>query len=232
MILVGHGQPSAPDIAEAELICLRDRVASLLPAWHVQSATLASPGSLECALGQAGPTPFIYPLFMTDGWFTRTELPRRLAGSRAEILPPLGAEQRLPSLAADYLQQALQANSWTAQETDLVVAAHGSGRSQVPAKNTREFAGKLSSAMGFKKTYTGFLEQAPDLQSAFSRTGEQTLCLPFFASKREHVLEDLPVACKQAGFLGLVLEPIGTMPRVPELISARLSLELSNEVAA
>jgi len=221
-ILVGHGQPSDPLVAERELSTLRSEVARKLPSWSVHSATLAAPGCLDRSLEKAGTSPLIYPLFMTDGWFTKTELPRRLSGASARVLPPLGSEDGLIDLAIAQLTSVLTARSWTTSETQLVVAAHGSGRSTVPAENTRRFAKKLAAAMGFRRHATGFLEETPKLADVLADAGPKTLCLPFFASRRDHVLEDLPDACREARFKGVCLDPIGTLPGVSDLIAARL----------
>ncbi len=78
VLLVAHGQPSDPAPAEAEVAGLAGKVAAALPGWDVGSATLAAPEALQRAL-QGANAPLVFPLFMADGWFTRTALPDRLA---------------------------------------------------------------------------------------------------------------------------------------------------------
>ncbi|MEP3274853.1 MAG: CbiX/SirB N-terminal domain-containing protein [Stappiaceae bacterium] len=231
-ILVSHGQPSEPDVAEAELGLLRDSVATLLPEQTLLSATMASRGALASALEQAGPDPLIYPVFMTDGWFTQTALPQRLGGASARILPPLGVDPSLPQLAAGLLRLALAGRQWDAADTCLIIAAHGSGRSTNAARDTRTFAKALQRLMAFGEIRVGFIEEPPLLADILRDGGKKAACLPFFAARRDHVLDDLPKAFEQAHFQGLRLNPLGLHPSIPQLIANALTAALSEEIAA
>lgn len=231
-ILVCHGQPSRPEIAEAELGDLCAKVVDLMPDWSIVSATMANPGAISQALLESGPDPLIYPIFMTDGWFTQTALPERLAGTNARILAPLGVDPSLIPLSARRLQDKLNGKSWKVEETCLIVAAHGSGRSQNSARNTRIFANALQAVTGFRSLRIGFIEEAPHLSDVLVDAGEQALCLPFFATRRDHVLDDLPAAIEQADFKGLCLDPVGLDPSIPRLIADALVAANAKEVAA
>jgi len=138
-IIVSHGQPSDPDPAQQDLERFAARVAAALPDRHIGAATLAKDGALDAALQAAGPDPLIYPLFMTEGWFTGDNLRKRLrAAPGARILRPLGVSPRLPGLAADLLCEVLTGQGWTAGDTQLFIAGHGSGReSQLGARHAR-----------------------------------------------------------------------------------------------
>ncbi len=204
----------------------------MLPDWKILSATLANPDALPAALKQAGPCPLVYPVFMTDGWFTQAALPKRLNGSRADVLPPLGVDPVLVPLAAHRLKAELEASGWSAEESCLVVAAHGSGRSRNPARETRDFANALQALTGFGTVRTGFIEEQPSLAEALANSGSKAICLPFFASRRDHVLDDLPAAVKDAGFRGKVLEPVGLFPSVPSMIALALVAAVTKEKAA
>src|SRR5690606_10213995 len=96
--------------------------------WQVRGATLASDGALEAALDGLR-APLIYPVFMAEGVFTGTLLPRRLkAAGAGDVLqlPPLGVDPALPALMADVaLAAARQAGLKPAAAT-LLIAAHGS----------------------------------------------------------------------------------------------------------
>ena len=52
--------------------------------------------------------------------------------------------------------------------------------------------------------------------------GAGSVCLPFFAARGGHVIEDLPKALAEAGFGGRVLTTLGCDARVPGLIAAAL----------
>jgi sirohydrochlorin ferrochelatase len=59
------------------------------------------------------------------------------------------------------------------------------------------------------------------LTEALSVPG-QAICLPFFATRASHVIEDLPEAIAQSGFAGPALGPIGLDPAIPDLIAAAI----------
>lgn len=221
-LIVSHGQPSDPAPAEAALARLAARVARLLPGWHLGSATLAAPGALARALQAAGPAPLIYPLFMTQGWFTAQALQERLQNAGARALPPFGCDAGLPEMAAALLREALARRGWQARQTRLFLAAHGSGRSANAARDTRRFAGALGRRLGLAEIRVGFVEQAPRLAEAAAGLGPQAICLPFFAARGGHVTDDLPAALEQTRFEGLCLDPIGCAPDAPALMARTL----------
>ena len=183
-IIVSHGQPSDPEPAEADLACLKDRVAGALPGWRLASATLA-----------------------TD----------------ARLLRPLGVSPDLPALAAKLLGEVLAAQGWQAARTQLLIAAHGSGRSSGPARDTHAFARALARLIPFGGMRMGFIENAPWLAAQAAGLGTMSICLPFFAARRGHVRDDIPRALDAAAFEGIRLDPLGAAPGIPALIARALT---------
>jgi len=222
-IIVSHGQPSDPEPAEATLAAFAAEVGRALPDWQIASATLAKPGALEAALQGSGPHPLIYPLFMTAGWFTGDELRKRLRDRQADILPPFGLDPGLPDMTAELLRDVMAREGWQPSETRLFIAAHGSGRSRNSARDTQAFARALTGRMSFADIRIGFVEEAPYLADMAFDLGHQAICLPFFAAKGGHVLDDIPEALELADFKGVALEPIGTAPGVAALVARALT---------
>lgn len=108
-LIVAHGQPSDPAPAEEDLRLIGHQVQQLMPGWKVATATLADPGALGRAIAGCPPT-VVVPFFMADGWFTRTELPRRLmlAGvSGPQLLPAFGIWPEVAALARRIATEAL-----------------------------------------------------------------------------------------------------------------------------
>jgi len=222
-IIVSHGQPSDPDPAEAELARLAGRIADALPGWHLGSATLARAGALDAALAAAGPAPLVYPMFMTEGWFTGDNLRARLsAAPKSRLLRPLGVAPDLPPLAAELLQGVLAERGWQVGETALFIAAHGSGRSPNSARDTRAFADALGARLKFREIRAGFVEEPPHLADQAAGLGERAICLPFFAARGGHVTDDIPQALDTAGFRGVRLGPLGRAPQIPALVARAL----------
>jgi sirohydrochlorin ferrochelatase len=226
-IVVSHGQPSDPDVAEEEVAQLADAVAEFLDDWHVVGATLAGDQTLEAALEthRAADRLVIYPLFMSDGWFTTSVLPARIkkvlglqTPPPVEQLPPLGVDPGLVELAAEAVDSAAADGP-----IELIVAGHGSGKSSRPAGITDAFAAAVGQRLGATRlsqpVRTGFVEQQPLLAEAMADAGTDAICLPFFAARRGHVLDDIPAAVTAAAFPGTVLDPIGCHPKVPRLIA-------------
>ncbi len=231
-LIVAHGSPVDPAPQEARLACLAAGVGALLPEWRVRGATLAAPDALETALGGLH-APRVLPFFMAEGWFTRTELPRRLASAGADAAPVLlafGSDPGLPDLAARIALDAAVEAGIDPGATTLLLAAHGSQVSPASARATRAMAATLSARCDFARVAVGFVEEAPYLVDAARGLG-QALCLPLFALRAGHVVDDMPEALGAAGFAGPLLPPIGEHAAVPALLAAALRRSVGEAAA-
>lgn len=217
VLIVAHGQPGDPGAQQAAIEDLAARVSATLGAPDVRGATLAMPGALARAVA---PGALVYPMFMAGGWFTRVELPRRLAQAGAadlHILAPFGADPGLPDLCLSLLARAASGHGWRLSETGLMIAGHGSGRSRAPSKAVYDMAEMLLPHVA--RVACGFIEEPPHIFESARGFGPRAICLPFFATRAGHVVEDLPNALDEAGFEGLVLPPIGLASEVPVMIA-------------
>ncbi|MCL3882792.1 CbiX/SirB N-terminal domain-containing protein [Marivita sp. GX14005] len=229
-IIVSHGQPSDPETGEAEIKLLAEAVARHVPRARIEGVTLAAPGRMEEA-SAARPGAMIYPLFMADGWFTQVQLPKRLAPGAGPQLPSFGMDCTLPALAARWVREVAASNGRSPQETDLVIAGHGSGKSRRVSQATEAFADKVAADLNPRSIRCGYVEEEPSLESALTGLDETAICLPFFAARRGHVLDDLPEAVEAARFTGTVLDPIGLHPDVPKLIADALAWRATRQDA-
>ena len=224
VLIVAHGQPGDPEPQQQAVEALAASIAPHLPQIQVRGATLAMPGALNLAT----PETLIYPMFMATGWFTRSELPRRLAlagAAGARVLPPFGSSPGLPALCLSLISDAAADQGWPLKDTHLLIAAHGSGRSPAPSEAARAMATAL--APNVAAASCGFIEEAPYIADAAKGLPERTICLPLFATRAEHVTDDLPEALTQAGFGGITLPPVGMAPAVPALIAESIKAALS-----
>ena len=228
-LIVAHGQPSDPAPAEAALASYAAEVDAYCDGVSVQSATLAAPGMLEARLDELPDDTVIYPLFMAKGWFVTSALPKRLGDRNIQILDPLGVDPDLPALAAGALLDALSGKGWDAGKTDLVLAAHGSGRSRNPSAVAIEFSRELARCVTFQSIRVGFVEEAPSIAEAATGAGDQSLCLPFFACTGGHVLEDVPQELERARFKGHVMPVVGDLPpikrHIAEILTRTIALD-------
>lgn len=210
-ILVAHGSPSDPEPPDVELARIAARVSDHLGA-QVRSATLAKTGSLAAAL-EGLRDPVVYPFLMAEGWFTRSELPRRLValGAMAQVLRPLGTEPALKEIIAAALADA----------EEVIVAAHGSRRPGRAKETTHALIDELIASGRFRAVHAGFIEEAPFIADV-ARSAPHATCLPFFALRAGHVDTDIPAALAAANFKGQLLPAVGELPAVPEMIARSL----------
>ena len=223
-LIIAHGQPSDPAPAEKALGGIAQRVADMLPDWTIRSATMAAPGEIERRLEQAQSMPLVYPLFMSGGWFTQTALPKRLGFlSRARILRPFGLCGRLPIHATDHLCSLARQKGWRPDQTEILIAAHGSASGRdTPARSTYRFAHALSLLSDWKHVRVGFLEQDPELHKVAATCGPRSICVPFFAADGYHVANDIPESLAEGGFSGPICPSVGRADYVPGLIADAL----------
>ncbi|MEM7507232.1 MAG: CbiX/SirB N-terminal domain-containing protein [Pseudomonadota bacterium] len=220
LLIVSHGAPSAPEGQEAHIHGLAESTAELMPGWQVEGATLAAKGALATALDRIeAPHVHLLPLFMSDGWFVSTALPRRLPDQhrgRITILPPLGRLPGMRQIALAAIEGGLA--GLTPDKTTVLLAGHGSPSDPRPALAAEAIASFLRGTGRFRAVRTGFVDQDTRLANA-ARIYGPAICLPFFAIRAGHVEIDLPEALEEAGFTGPVLDPIGLHPDVPALMA-------------
>ncbi len=124
-LIVAHGQPSDPRPAGASLEALALRVEGLMPGWEVRAATLAEDGALARAVA-GRPGGVVFPMFMAGGWFTRVQIPKRLAEAGAAIGPggwtvlePFGCDPMVHDLCVTLVREA--------GAGQVILAAHEAG---------------------------------------------------------------------------------------------------------
>jgi sirohydrochlorin ferrochelatase len=215
-LIVAHGQPSDPRPAGAALEALAARVEAMLPGWSVAAATLAEDGAIaQSVKGRAAGV--VFPMFMAGGWFTRVQIPKRLAEAGAAVGPggwtvlePFGCDPAVHDLCVTLVREA--------GAREVILAAHGSFKSSVPSDIAVHVAGRIGKETE-ATVAAGFIDQEPQVSTLTGRSG---VCLPFFAAEGGHVSEDIPAALAEAAFTGRILPPVGLDARVPGIIAAAL----------
>ncbi len=224
VVIVAHGSPSDPDTQETVLAALAAQVDAALPYITVSSATLAKPRSFETTIKTLD-APHLYPFFMADGYFVKRILAEKAAAHDLAVLRPFGHEPALAACIETALSDHMSCHGLNASETTLLVAAHGSAVSQKNAETTKSITARLQTTLGFKSARCGFIEQSPLLENVARDIG-QAICLPFFALRAGHYVDDIPTALALAGFSGTVLSPFIEWPQTAQLIAESLAAQL------
>ncbi|MEQ8825259.1 MAG: CbiX/SirB N-terminal domain-containing protein [Filomicrobium sp.] len=232
-IIVAHGSPSDQDTLEAAVQKLTQRVQEHASGHNVVGATLAKTGSLEQALRESSTDEpvAVYPFFMSEGWFVKSELRRRVKVALDHLQleravsyhPAFGLDPKVPELCRVRALEAAERVGAMASETVLVMAAHGSQKGPAAAEAAEQIASAVRDSGTFGAVRVGFVEQAPTITEAASDLGGRVgICLPLFATTAGHVLMDIPEQLEAAGFGGDVLRPIGEDEEVPRLIASAI----------
>lgn len=217
---------------EKRLAALAAKVRAELPGWTVRSATIAAGDHLKHELEACRSVPFVLPIFMTDGWFTNTCLPKCMKGYTVRQLPPLGTHPELPALTAQHLRSEAESAGWALEDCDVLLAAHGSATGNAASLCTERFVAALRQHVPGTPLRTGYLEQDPGIADTVRRCGPKTLALPFFAASGGHVMEDVPLELDAAGFTGARLEALGEAGFIPALIANTLKDVSTGRIAA
>lgn len=218
ILVVTHGSPSHPvsqEIAVRDLAC---RLGKVMPGAELRGATLAAKGALDRAVDGLV-HPIVVPWFMSDGWFVGTHLPKRLrlAGLQSwDAVVPMGLMRGMGALMAQKVLARLGAEGWDAEQTTVILAAHGSPSSDRPRLATEAAAAALTRHVSLKAIRPCYVDEAPAIRDAACVQGP-AIVLPFFAARGGHVTEDVPNELDAAGFTGPVLDPIGTWPETPQI---------------
>lgn len=224
VIITAHGAPSDPAPKQAVLDALAAQVQALCPDTDIRAATLAAPGALAAALADVV-DPIIYPFFMAEGWFTKREIPRRIAelGYQARHMDPFGVDPALPALITAHVLAELRAAGQDPQASDLMLFAHGSKIARRSKNSAYDMAQTLRPMCGLRTINVGLIEEPPFIGD-IAKEHLTGICLPFFALRASHVDEDIPEALQNAGFEGILLPPIGEHPEIPRLIANSINL--------
>jgi sirohydrochlorin ferrochelatase len=188
--------------------------------------------SVRAALASGAKCLAVYPMFMAEGYFTRKVLTQRLAALEipidVHVLPPLGADPRLPDLMrADALAAAERAGV-EAMTARLLIVGHGSKIGPASAEATRVVAAAIERAGGFGRVETAFLEEPEFLEDALRRNAASPAIVSgFFSGDGLHAAEDVPEAIAETGAAAIYAGSIGKSAHVTGMIRTAISRALS-----
>lgn len=139
----------------------------------------------------------VVPLFIANGYFTRTVIPRELQLSgrvtsigdrRVRYASPIGSH---PSLAKVLVQRSREAGA-TGSEA-LAILGHGTGRDNRSAANTYLQSDAVRDLAASPEVVTVFIDQSPNMRDVFEiARSRDIIMVPLFIADGWHVGETIP----------------------------------------
>lgn len=177
----------------------------------------------------ARPELLVYPLFLADGYFTQTLLPRQLQragafepGRVTELLPSLACDPALAELVLDRASVSANAHGWPAAAADLILFAHGSTNNAASREATERVAGAIAAKRAFARVRTAFLEEPPFLAQAVGATRAPVVVVGLFAGEGLHG-GDAPQLVKALGRSSVAFAGnVGGFEALPAAIAAAI----------
>jgi sirohydrochlorin cobaltochelatase len=145
---------------------------------------------------------YVVPNFISEGYFTRTVIPRELELSGAETTRPNGQIWKYcqPVGNHDSMTQHLLARAReiapgiTEREATLLIVAHGTSLNDNSAVAAKEQAEKIRALDRYAAVLNVYMEEPPLVSAWASLTKTRdVVVVPFFISDGLHSYEDIPV---------------------------------------
>lgn len=187
----------------------------------------AAPTIAAALGGFAADDILVYPLFMSDGWFTRVRLPELLAAAgapsrRVAILPALGLEPGLADLIAGKAATAASRRGWSEREVSVVLLAHGSSKDAASRNATQAAAAAIGARHRFAAVACAFLEEAPTLIDCVSGLRGPRVVIGLFVGDGLHGGEDVPALMDALGPDVAFGGNVGAWPEIADLVTASI----------
>ena len=217
VLLAAHGETGGAQ-NNALLARVAAEVAAQLPDLPVACGVLNGAPALEEALvALAGRHLLVHPFFMSNGYFVRQALPKRLEESPVAgwtLLTPLGLLPSLPALIAKEI---------ITDRQEILIVSHGATKSDRSRLATEAFSGALRRALPGREITCCYLEEEPFAEQAVAKLGPHAQIVSFFAGEGAHGRSDLTRLVADSGKPDLaVTDSVGALPGLADLIVAEL----------
>jgi len=146
----------------------------------------------------------IYPLFASNGYFTRDRLVHLIDQANGdareiEILPPLGLDPGLPAVVVDRIRQTALENGLEPISSTAVLLAHGSRRNPASRQATERMASEIAKREVCRNVAVAFLEEQPHFEETLRSIGGPAIVVGMFSGEGLHGASDAPRMVAQLG---------------------------------
>ncbi len=209
LVLVGHGSTLNPDSSaptHAHARAIRER-----KIFHEVHSCFwkEEPSMREVFRMVESNTIYVVPLFISEGYFTRTVIPRELelegAHTRREsriihYCDPVGSHPRMTEVL---LRRAREVAPITpAESTSLFIVGHGTDLNDNSARAAKDQASRIQSLGIYAQVISSYMEEPP-LIADWDKLSNQpnVVIVPFFIADGLHSYQDIPI------LIGIQTEP-------------------------
>lgn len=180
----------------------------------------------------------VYPLFASNGYFTRDRLVAILdeangQGRAIEILQPLGLDPGLPRLVADRATHVARENGFTPEASTVILLAHGSRRNPASREATERVAGEVKRLGACRTVRVAFLEERPHLEETAQTCPGPAIVVGMFSGEGLHGARDAPRLVAELGRPDFVYAGVaGSAPGIEELVVRSVRRALDGDAKA
>ena len=206
-------------------------LAAQLPDVAVAPGVLSGAPSIEeavAALRHSGASRLlVYPFFLSDGFFVRVRLAKRLesvaAGWPVHVLGPLGLDPHFPALVARQAHVAAETAKLSPAGACLLLVGHGSARGPIPREAAQRVAAAMQPQLDFHEVRLAFLEEPPFYEDVLKDAPRPLVVLGLLVGEGLHSHEDVATAAEEATGHVVYTGPVGAMPGIGDLMRQALT---------
>ena len=191
LLLIGHGSTRYKQAGDI----LRGHAEVLRVAGHTVAVGFlnGAPTVAEALQAVAGAAARVVPFFMEDGYFTRTAIPRALAGASVRLCPPIGLHPAIPTIIERQALEACRDLGVAASDSAVLLVGHGSASAPGRPLALHDHAGRLAAGARFALVTSACLEEPPFVPDALSMLrAHPVIVVGYFANQGGHVRDDVP----------------------------------------
>ncbi len=201
LVIVGHGSTVNPDSAAPthdHARAIRER--NLFREVHA-CFWKEEPSLREVLRMVESDEVYVVPNFISEGYFTRTVIPRelelsgpvtRLGRHTVKYCAPVGSHPRMTDALLRRARET--APGVPPSETSLFIVGHGTGLNDNSAAAAKEQVAKIAAMGEYAEVISSYMEEAPRI-SDWDKLSTQpnVVVVPFFIADGLHSYEDIPV---------------------------------------
>ncbi len=229
VILVGHGSTLNPDSSaptHAHARTLRER--GLFREVH-SCFWKEEPSMREVFRMVESKTIYVVPVFISEGYFTQTVIPRELElegpvtrrdGMDIYYCDPVGSHPRMTEVLLHRAQEV--APNVPIETTSLFIVGHGTDLNDNSARAAKEQAARIGALNTYGEVISSYMEEPP-LIADWQKISHQpnVVIVPFFIADGLHSYQDIPVLIGIEAETGPAASQAAIFRRNPYVINGR-----------